>query len=302
MGDGDRTTRAEGTYGGAVGGPYRTSCRCAKREHGRRREKDAIAAVAADLVDAGDVVLLDAGSTTARPARRLRDRTGITVIAAGLNAIALLAEARGVELIVLGGRVRHPGEGVVGPFAEEQLRRLGPDKVFLGADGVTARDLCCPSPEQARLKHVLLHAGRAAYVLADHSKIGAEPFAYWAPLDRPHTPIVDAAVRPDALEPLPGGVVIAEERDQPGVPRRPESASRPGGRGRPKSRDDRRAAAARPRRAGPPRQRSGARPGGGRGVPGHGQRPPWKVTVKPLHEWHWYTTWLPGSWSCLDHA
>ncbi|MEU6040667.1 DeoR/GlpR family DNA-binding transcription regulator [Actinomadura sp. NPDC047616] len=210
------------TYGGAVGGPQELPLR--DKEHGRRREKEAIAAVAADLVDTGDVVLLDAGSTTARLARRLRDRTGITVVAAGLNAIALLAEAPGVELIVLGGRVRHPGEGVVGPFAEEQLRWIGPDKVFLGADGVTARGLCCPSPEQARLKHAMLHAGRATYVLADHSKIGAEPFAYWTPLDRPHTLIVDAAARPADLEPLPGTALLAppdDQTDQPG--RRPRS-------------------------------------------------------------------------------
>ncbi|GAA4128498.1 DeoR/GlpR family DNA-binding transcription regulator [Actinomadura keratinilytica] len=209
------------TYGGAVGGPHPHELPLREKEHGHRREKDAIAAVAADLVETGDVVLLDAGSTTARLARRLRDRTGITVIAAGLNAIALLAEAPGVELILLGGRVRHPGEGVVGPFAEEQLRWLGPDKVFLGADGVTARGLCCPSPEQARIKHLMLHAGRATYVLADHSKIGAEPFAYWAPLDRPHTVIVDAAVRPADLEPLPGDTLIAAEPDQPGAPRHP---------------------------------------------------------------------------------
>src|SRR6185369_1294466 len=48
------------------------------------------------------------------------------------------------------------------------------------------------------------------------------------------------------------------------------------------------------------RAHGGAAPAGG-GV-GLRHEPPWKVIVKPLQEAHWYTVWLPGSVSCLDHA
>jgi DeoR family fructose operon transcriptional repressor len=124
------------------------------------------------------------------------------VVVAGVNALSVLAEAPGIDLIVLGGRIRHPNEGVIGPFAEEQLRWLGPDIMFIGTDGLTARGLCCPSLEQARLKHAMLRCGRRACVLADSSKLGTEPFAYWAPLDRAHTVIVDDGAGPGELDPL----------------------------------------------------------------------------------------------------
>ncbi|WP_433170296.1 DeoR/GlpR family DNA-binding transcription regulator [Actinoallomurus sp. CA-150999] len=205
----ERSGEITRTYGGAVRGPHPHEPTLREKEHGHPREKDAIARVAADLVEEGDVILLDAGTTTARLAWHLRERTGITVIAAGINALAVLAEAPGVELIVLGGRVRHPGEGIVGPYAEEQLRWVGPDKAFLGADGVTSRGLCCPSLEQARLKHAMLEAARTTYVLADASKLGAEPFGYWAPLDRPHTLIVDAAAPASEVERLSASVLRA---------------------------------------------------------------------------------------------
>jgi DeoR/GlpR family transcriptional regulator of sugar metabolism len=60
------------------------------------------------------------------------------------------------------------------------------------ADGIDAeRGISCPSLEQAHLKHLMLRQARLTYVLADHSKLGRTPFAFWAALDRPHTLIVD---------------------------------------------------------------------------------------------------------------
>jgi DeoR family fructose operon transcriptional repressor len=187
------------TYGGAVE-PAERPLR--EKERGHRKQKDAIARAAAALIEDGDMVVLDAGTTTGRLAWHLRDRAGLTVVVVGVNALSVLAEAPGIDLIVLGGRIRHPNEGVVGPFAEEQLRWLRPDMVFIGTDGLTARGLCCPSLEQARLKHAMLRCGRRACVLTDSSKLGSEPFAYWAPLDRDHTVIIDDGAGPGELDPL----------------------------------------------------------------------------------------------------
>ncbi|HEV7931763.1 MAG TPA: DeoR/GlpR family DNA-binding transcription regulator [Actinomadura sp.] len=199
------------TYGGAVGSSPRGELPLRDKERGRRAEKDAIARTAAELVQAGETVLLDAGTTTGRLAWHLRDRTDLTVVVAGLNALLTLAERPGIELVVLGGRVRHPSEGIAGPFAQEQLRWIGPDRVFLGADGLTANGLCTPSPEQAHLKHTMLHRGRHAYVLADSAKLGTAPFAYWTPLDRDHCVITDAGAGEADLAALSGEIVIAPD-------------------------------------------------------------------------------------------
>lgn len=178
------------TYGGALEGNPERGPLDKDREH--VAAKDAIAREAASLVRDGEVVLLDAGTTTGRLARHLAHREGLTVVTNGVAAIRELAGFGGIDLIVLGGRLRHPDEAILGETVLAQLRHISPDRVFLGADGVDEeRGLCCPSLEQSVVKHAMLHAATEAYVLADHSKLGRTPFPYWAPLDREFRLITD---------------------------------------------------------------------------------------------------------------
>ncbi|ALG07870.1 DeoR/GlpR family DNA-binding transcription regulator [Kibdelosporangium phytohabitans] len=176
------------TYGGAVERSVR------EKDTRNVTEKDEIALKAAELVEDGELIVLDAGTTTGRLAAHLSHRT-LTVVTNGLTAITALAESATVDLIVLGGRLRQPNASILGAPAVEQLRHIGADRVFLGADGLSPeRGLCSPSLEQAHLKYAMLHSARHAYVLADHSKLGHEPFSYWTPLDRPHTVVTDSPV------------------------------------------------------------------------------------------------------------
>lgn len=168
------------TYGGAVGHhPAERSWH--DKERAQRPEKDAIARVAATLVQSGDVVLLDAGTTVARLAHHLRDRADVTIVTNGLSTLLELADAE-VDVIVLGGRLRRPNESLLGTRTEQALRRLTPDIAFLGVDGLDPRrGVNCPDYEQAALKEAMAESARATWVLADHSKL-AEPagFPFWA--------------------------------------------------------------------------------------------------------------------------
>ncbi|ASR37727.1 DeoR family transcriptional regulator [Prauserella marina] len=200
------------TYGGALDAGTTVERTLREKDASNSEEKDAVAKAAADLVDDGEVVLLDAGTTTGRLARYLAGRQGLTVVTNGLTVLLALADSTDVDVIVLGGRLRHPNEAILGPSVESQLRHITPDKVFLGADGITAgRGLSCPTLEQAQLKHAMLHVGRGAYVLVDHSKLDTGPFAYWAPLDREHTIVVDegAGKALDAFAAVDGCEVLA---------------------------------------------------------------------------------------------
>ncbi|MCH6162940.1 DeoR/GlpR family DNA-binding transcription regulator [Streptomyces marispadix] len=169
------------TYGGAVAGGRSAELTLDEKESGNRAQKDAIARAAAERVCEGDVILIDAGTTTGRLARALKGRGGLTVVTNSTIALGHLAEEQGIELVVLGGRVRRPNGAILGPEGEETLRRLTPDLVFLGADGLHARDgLSCPSLEQAHSKELMAARGREAVVLADSSKLGGSPFPYHA--------------------------------------------------------------------------------------------------------------------------
>jgi DeoR/GlpR family transcriptional regulator of sugar metabolism len=192
------------TYGGAVvtatdspESPLR------RRAHEARAQKDAIGRWAAGQVADGETVLLDAGTTVARLARHLRDRAGLTVITNGLTSIVELADADDVEVVVLGGSLRHISHGLVGPITDLTLQRLSAHRVFLGADGLTAdRGLCEASPVQTRTKEIMAARGGDLYVLADSTKIGAAPFTAWAPLNRPWTLVTDDGATEEQLAPF----------------------------------------------------------------------------------------------------
>ncbi|MFD8542808.1 DeoR/GlpR family DNA-binding transcription regulator [Streptomyces sp. NPDC059649] len=168
------------TYGGALD-PRAAERSWHDKARERRPEKDAIARAAAALVRPGDVVLLDAGTTVARLAHELRARTDLTVVTNGLSTLVELADAE-VEVVVLGGRLRRPNESLLGTRTDQALRRLTPDLAFLGVDGLDPhRGINCPDPEQAALKETMAECARAAWVLADDSKLGGGGgFPYWA--------------------------------------------------------------------------------------------------------------------------
>lgn len=188
------------TYGGAVAGGHTAERTLDEKESGNREQKEAIARAAAERVCDGDVILIDAGTTTGRLARALNSRTGLTVITNSTIALRHLAEAQGVELVVLGGRVRRPNGAILGPEGEETLRRLTPDLVFLGADGLHARDgLSCPTLELAHSKELMAERGREVFVLADGSKLGDSPFPYYARQPGRWTLVTDSGAAPERM-------------------------------------------------------------------------------------------------------
>jgi DeoR family transcriptional regulator, fructose operon transcriptional repressor len=193
------------TYGGAVEPGHGREPTLDAKERAHWAEKDAIAVTAAAMAGRGDVVLLDAGTSAGRVGWHLRQRDGITVVTNGMSALLALADAPGIEVILLGGRLRRPNEAFLGPDAERALRRFRPDLAFLGADGVDPRHgLNCPTVEQASLKELMATTAREAWVVADHWKLTAEPFRFWA-LMPPGTGIItDPGCPPDALRALGG--------------------------------------------------------------------------------------------------
>src|SRR5579884_3296250 len=114
--------QATRTYGGAVTGPRAAEWTLGQKERHAGPEKDLIAAHAAALVADGDVLLLDAGTTTGRLAHHLRDRAGLTVLTNGINTLVTLSHCPDITLITLGGQLRHTSQALIGPLAEETLR------------------------------------------------------------------------------------------------------------------------------------------------------------------------------------
>jgi DeoR/GlpR family transcriptional regulator of sugar metabolism len=164
----------------------------------------------------GQLLVMDAGTTVGALAVRLSSYQRITVVTNGLTTMHALEDAAGVELIVLGGLVRHVSLGMVGPLAESAMRGITADVAFLGADGVTAdRGICEGTSEQASLKQAMVESASTVVVLADAGKLGNATSHYWTALDRHWTLITDDRATEQQLEPflaLPHAEVVVVGR------------------------------------------------------------------------------------------
>lgn len=156
--------------------------------------KRRIAQAAADLVDAGDTLYLNGGTTTLQVFRHLR-APGLKVITNHVG-IALESAEHDFDLLLVGGHYRAPSNSVVGPFATEALRRTHATRAYVGVEGVSVTSgLTSPVAAEAEIARVMIEQARGRVVIvADHSKIGTVADFVIAPLEAADTLVVDDAV------------------------------------------------------------------------------------------------------------
>ncbi|MGH2525265.1 MAG: DeoR/GlpR family DNA-binding transcription regulator [Actinomycetota bacterium] len=156
--------------------------------------KRRIAQAAADLVDAGDTLYLNGGTTTLQVFRHLR-APGLKVITNHVG-IALESAEHDFDLLLVGGHYRAPSNSVVGPFATEALRKTHATRAYVGVEGVSVTSgLTSPVAAEAEIARVMIEQARGRVVIvADHSKIGTVADFVIAPLEAADTLVVDDAV------------------------------------------------------------------------------------------------------------
>jgi DeoR family fructose operon transcriptional repressor len=201
----------ERTHGGALQ-PSRFEPSFGQKETESRLEKMAIAREAARLVQQGQTVFLDAGTTTLELARLLPSRLDITV---ATNSVPIAAElADRVRLILTGGTVKESTLALTGPMAERSIEQMHVDIAFVGMNGVSAAaGYTTPTLEEAATKAKMIAAARMAVVLADGTKFGVVTFARVADLDEVDLVITDDRAPAAEVELLRGaGVEVALAR------------------------------------------------------------------------------------------
>lgn len=173
-----------------------------QRNQGAASAKRAIARLAMPLVHDGESILLDAGSSVAALATELQHDISLTVATTSLAVLEELAEVDAIHVECLGGTLRHPSQGFVGPLAEAALERMTFDRVFLGADGVAVDSICEADLQQTRLKEMMCRQAHEVVVLADASKLGATPFHAWAKLPERWSLVTDDSATEEQLGPF----------------------------------------------------------------------------------------------------
>ncbi len=136
------------------------------------REKDRIAQKAQEMINHGDVIILDSGSTTTQIARHIKFKKGIKVITNAINIASELAASE-IDLMLTGGILREKSFSLVGPIAEETLRKVTADKLFLGVDGIDFHfGLTTPNVLEAKVNELMVKAASEVILVADSSKFG----------------------------------------------------------------------------------------------------------------------------------
>ena len=178
----------ERTHGGAL--PKKTGALkdspLQEKERLHRQEKVRIAAAAAHMIRQGQVIILDSGTTTTAIARACRHFKSLTIITNATNIAAELADTP-VEVILTGGVLRQNSYSLVGPLAEESLRKLSADLLFLGVDGFDVHyGLTTPNLLEARVNRAMAESARWTVVVCDSSKFGKRSLSLILPTSAVH--------------------------------------------------------------------------------------------------------------------
>jgi DeoR family transcriptional regulator of aga operon len=176
-------------YDGALADPT-----LAEKEKLHRREKLRIAEAASRMVQEGQVVILDSGTTTTAIARALRGFRNLTVITNAVNIAAELAGSE-VEVILTGGTLRKNSFSLVGPIAEETLRRLNADLLFLGVDGFDVQyGVSTPNLPESKVNRAMIEISKTVVAACDSSKFGRRSLAHIVPPGGLHHVITDQGI------------------------------------------------------------------------------------------------------------
>lgn len=164
-------------------------------------KKKIIGIKAAELIDKGDTIILDSGSTTTEIAKNLVGRNGLRIITNALNIAMLLGAEPGIEVIVTGGEFKPPTLSLTGQKAAAFFEDIHVDKLFLATAGISLRSgLTYPSLSDIMVKNAMIESADLTYLVADSTKFGKNSFASLGALSLIDYIITDPYIDPDHLQ------------------------------------------------------------------------------------------------------
>ncbi|MDR2718495.1 MAG: DeoR/GlpR family DNA-binding transcription regulator [Treponema sp.] len=161
--------------------------------------KNAIARAAAEMVKEGDVIMIEAGTTTALIARYLTGKRDIHIVT---NSTLVFSYARmnpHLQITMTGGEFRRSTESLVGPIALETIGRLNVRLAFVGTDGFSLKHgMTTHLMEGAEIVKAMKSHAQTTVLVADSSKYGKTGFASVLPLSAMNLILTDGGLEEQA--------------------------------------------------------------------------------------------------------
>ena len=151
-----------------------------ERQAVRRKEKQAIARLAASRIQPGETIFLDA-SSTALTLTEFLPEVPLTILTNALQVFSALAERPGIDLICTGGLFDPKSRSFIGLTAEKSLRRYHIHRMFFSGNGLDLeRGVSETNARQAAFKERVVDHAEDVVLLADHSKLGGKAAFFFA--------------------------------------------------------------------------------------------------------------------------
>ncbi|KQX48805.1 DeoR/GlpR family DNA-binding transcription regulator [Paenibacillus sp. Root444D2] len=154
-------------------------------------EKMRIGKLAAQLIQPGESIFLDGGSTTLQVARFIQANLNITVVTNALNIAAEL-QGKQISTIVIGGMLMGQTSTLVGPVAAEALVKMAFNRAFIGTTGLTLKHgFSNSNMHEAEVKRLAIQQASEVNIVMDHSKFGRQDLFSFASLKAADRVITD---------------------------------------------------------------------------------------------------------------
>jgi ribose transport system substrate-binding protein len=165
--------------------------------------KRRIAQWAADMIEDGDTIALDASTTVLNIASFLHDRRGLSIITNGIEVARTLAQNHTHTVILLGGVLRADGNAINGTLGQAMLKDLHVKTAFVSCVGLTLENgLTEADMQQAQIKELLIDVAGQVVLLVDSSKIGQVGLVPFAALPQVAHIVTDDEIAPSMIDEL----------------------------------------------------------------------------------------------------
>lgn len=189
------------THGGAIlADPYIATKKVSEKEKLRPEVKRRIGLKAVELLSPQDALIIASGTTVQAFARCIENMK-LTVITSAMNVAMELLDKPDIEIIQLGGIIRHSSASAVSEYAIRMLDNFSCSKLFLGVDGIDPEyGLSTTHIQEACLNQAMIGTATKTIVLADSSKFGRRGFSKICNMSDIDRVITDSGISPKMLE------------------------------------------------------------------------------------------------------
>ena len=162
-------------------------------------DKRQVADVAAGMVDNGDTLFVNSGTSTYYVAMNLKRLKNLNIVTNSIPVALALGEVSGFRVLLLGGNLNVRHSFVYGPDAMEQMKKYTAKKAILSVNGISrAAGFTTYHAEEAALDQLMMERSQHTFIVADHSKYGHDSFYHISHPQENQTWITNDSVDPRA--------------------------------------------------------------------------------------------------------